>query len=302
LKPHSTVGQKLRAIREEKGLSLRSVARAAKVDPSYLSKLERGLTTALRPERLDALADALQVDLSSLGTHVDQGTGVVPDSGGLADRTPKVDVNLPHAPNRAEILNWLRPKSVELADMYDGAASLVARGDFPGRLRFVSHAVRETANRLPDVIVGPTQSLNYTDRVEKIASRWGKASKLRREPRAEDTGPTAEEVPIGRDLYLMVDELVRDHQGGDRRRAKAERMFEALLSGSAGSILPVIQQWMEVTGWFQARAHLPSREVEADGPPLEEMFRLFDTALGALVRGFFDIVRDLDDILERANR
>ena len=35
--------QRLRAVREAQGRSLRSVAREAGVDPSYLSRVERGL-------------------------------------------------------------------------------------------------------------------------------------------------------------------------------------------------------------------------------------------------------------------
>ena len=54
--------------------------------------------------------------------------------------------------NRRELLEWLGRNAPLLAELYEGAVSLLYGSRIPGFSRFVSHAVRELRNRLPKVI------------------------------------------------------------------------------------------------------------------------------------------------------
>jgi hypothetical protein len=63
-----------------------------------------------------------------------------------------------------------------------------------------------------------------------------------------------------------------------------------------------MQQWLEVTGWFMKRAHDSCRiDAYCSEDELRGNFELFESTLGALVRGFFATVEELDEILEDAN-
>lgn len=58
--------QTLRVLREGKGWDQKTLAQAAGVDPSVISRLERGLQDDLRASVLVALADALVVPVDAL--------------------------------------------------------------------------------------------------------------------------------------------------------------------------------------------------------------------------------------------
>ena len=79
----STVGQYIRQLREERGLSLRGLAAAAKVDAPWLSKVERGIYLSPGPRELWRLAQALDVETADL--YLEAGYG---DASGLPALTP----------------------------------------------------------------------------------------------------------------------------------------------------------------------------------------------------------------------
>jgi hypothetical protein len=49
-------------------------------------------------------------------------------------------------PLRRELADWLRSKAPQLAELYEGALKILFEQDFPGKLRFVTHAMREIVN------------------------------------------------------------------------------------------------------------------------------------------------------------
>src|SRR5687768_3834103 len=67
--------QALRSLRESKRWDQQTLAHAAGIDPSVVSRLERGLQTDLKASILVALANALDVSvdalLSASGRHID---------------------------------------------------------------------------------------------------------------------------------------------------------------------------------------------------------------------------------------
>lgn len=76
------IGQRVAAVRAERGLTQRKLAALVNVSPSYISQLERGLKGATL-ETLQALAGALQVDMLAFSTEL-----------APTDRTPDLLVDL----------------------------------------------------------------------------------------------------------------------------------------------------------------------------------------------------------------
>ena len=77
-------------------------------------------------------------------------------------------------PQRQELINWFSRNAPGLGKLYEGALYMVYTNGFPGRVRFVAHAVREIRNRLPDVIAGPISKkrLDYKSRLDQLTDEW----------------------------------------------------------------------------------------------------------------------------------
>ena len=207
---------------------------------------------------------------------------------------------------RLELLAWLRGNAVSLAELYEGAVLLLHDHPFPGRVRFICHAVREIRNRLPEAISGvrgPAR-LDYVTRLDCLAKQW----RQRGLPVQLEslTAPATPDIPLERSLYLEVAGLIREHeQTRSRPEDAARRLFENAVPEKQQfreTLRPILRQWLEITGWFVGRVH-DSGAVDADCDEdcLREKFELFERALTALVRPFFSTLKELDEILEDAN-
>jgi len=64
--PANGLGEKLKSVREMKGLSLAAVAGPAEMSATYLQKLERDEVDSPSPHRLHKLGEVLGVDYSDL--------------------------------------------------------------------------------------------------------------------------------------------------------------------------------------------------------------------------------------------
>ena len=190
---------------------------------------------------------------------------------------------------------------------------LFSTDSFPGRVRFVAHAVREIRNRLPDVIAGPkqSQSVQYKNRLDQVRKKWEKANlstdgSLPISLSEENEVPETADVPIPIPVYQEIAKLVRDHKAlRETRRDAAKRLFEAIDPNNRKAettLWPRTNHWIEVTEWFVARAHdNGSTDDEIDSQGLKNRFEVFEKALSAMVREFFKTVEELDEILEEAN-
>jgi len=213
---------------------------------------------------------------------------------------------------RLELRAWFQRNAFSLGELYEGALRMLFDSQFPGRTRFVAHAVREIRNSLPDVIAGATRSgqVQYPNRVDAIAQKWLKAGFLQ-----DGSLPTSvtdqldlpsADVPIPRHLFLNIASLIKDHVDSHEKRSdQALRLFGAISPANQqlrDSLRPTIRLWLEVTEWFVGYAHEPrTQKHNVNSAEFLEHFELFETTLGALVRGFFRTVEGLDEILEDAN-
>lgn len=79
-----SVGQQVRKLREQKGLSLTGLSGRAKVAKSYLSSLERDLQSNPSVQLLKKIADALNVSVNTL-VYGDENGGHSHDSNEIPD-------------------------------------------------------------------------------------------------------------------------------------------------------------------------------------------------------------------------
>lgn len=214
---------------------------------------------------------------------------------------------------RRELRAWFERNAPSLGELYEGALEMVFREDFPGRVRFVSHAVREIRNRLPDVIAGPKTRgrLDYVSLLDKIAEVWERHGlpldgSLPAKVTSSDTLPSSNDVPIPLEVYNMIVGLVSNHvQTRESFRETVKRLFQAIdpnNSASEATLRPRIEFWIESTKWFVKRVHDRGEiDTHMDADKLQERFEIFERALSSMVREFFKTVEELDAILEEAN-
>lgn len=130
--------------------------------------------------------------------------------------------------NRRELLEWLGRNAPSLAELYEGAVSLLYGSQIPGFSRFISHAVREVRNRLPGVISGTisTGRLDYKGRMDQIANAAKKAVvNLEGKGKGkEDSGSSVDAVPpqiaVPRKLAEKFGRLIQE----SRRRAHCDTL------------------------------------------------------------------------------
>src|SRR5206468_3791317 len=155
--------------------------------------------------------------------------------------------------------------------------------------------------------------LQYTNRLDDLTKLWVRTG-LPSDGSFPNTAfgvaagstPETSEIPIDRRVFIEVAGLIKDHLAArERPEETAIRLFEAIAPENRGlrdTLRPVIQQWLVVTNWFMARAHDSGQtDGDCDEGEFRAKFELFEAVLGALVRGFFSTVKELDDILEDTN-
>jgi len=74
------------------------------------------------------------------------------------------------------------------------------------------------------------------------------------------------------------------------------------LSEISEALRPVIDQWLNITDWFMRKAHDSGKaDSDVDIREFRRQFDVFEATLGALLRGFFATIGELDEILEETN-
>lgn len=223
-------------------------------------------------------------------------------------------INLPSywTPKRRELLEWLNDRAPSLAELYQGAVQLLYEDPpLPGRSRFIAHAVREIRNRLPDVIAGVrSKPLQYKNRLDVIAKEW-KRSNLPLDEAVPITTAMAdselsEGISVPPRVFRKIASLVRDHiETRERPEEAARRLFTALAPENEDFIdqlRPIVIRWRNVTEWFVSYAHDSGRiDKEIIDDKFIKNFEFFENMLGSLIREFFAIREEVDEVLEEAN-
>jgi hypothetical protein len=214
-------------------------------------------------------------------------------------------------PARLELKAWFERNAASLGELYVGALRILHSPNFPGRTRFIGHAVREIRNRLPETITGVKSELfQWKNQLDGIVYDWRRAGfaldgSLPVSATTE-VGTPSDDVPISRKLLQKISILLAEHAAArERPEETARRLFEGVdprNQNARETLVPIVKQWLEVTTWFMAITHDSGRIDEAIGrEELQGQFELFETILAALTREFFKTLGDLDEILEETN-
>lgn len=237
---------------------------------------------------------------------------VVVPAAGVAPESGPVTADGIWTRRRLEIARWLGDKAPSLLDVYRGAVLMASDPAFPGRLHYVGHAVRDIANRLPEIISGTRgEYLDYKSRFDELVAAWQRSGYPldgRLPGLEEETEPTVRgpDILVNRGLLLQVSQLVADHERTrERPIAAARRLFESLvpeLTGNPAQADPVVRQWVTTNRWFMKVTHLGVKpRPEADGQELLPRLERFEQGLYTLIAPFFETIEDLDEILGEAN-
>lgn len=216
-------------------------------------------------------------------------------------------------PSRLELRAWFQRNAPSLGELYEGSLRMLyGEKNFPGRTRFVAHAIREIRNRLPDYITGPKVggTFQWKNRLDELARDWQKArfsldGIIPAEVSVEQSIPSSE-IMVPRRLIEKIAILIKDHvESRETRKEAAMRLFEGITPENQNlrdTLRPVINQWLDVTEWFVDIVHEGHEQNRNSVPEeLNRHFELFEATLGALLRRFFKTVEELDEILEDAN-
>jgi hypothetical protein len=200
-----------------------------------------------------------------------------------------------------KIIDWLKQVHTGLAELYDGAVQLLNEEGFPGRGRFICHAVRDIRNELPDAVAGKATSprLDYRREIDKLARAYGRAGLGSvREP----TEQGQDGQWVGRDVLAPLQEIVQKHKGV--RNTKVENAKRWLIALDPENkqleqgLVPVVEKWIEETEWFVERAH---EGKEIDEGELVQRFRAFEDVLQSLVGYFYEGLQELEELVAEAN-
>lgn len=208
-------------------------------------------------------------------------------------------------PMRRQLLAWFKEQAPSLADAYEGAVSLLADGEFPGRIHFIAHAVRDIADRLVYVLDRQLQGgrVQYENTFDRIEKDWPDIQVLHN-GNANQTKPDSVEIDFR--LATLIDGLVQDHRARRKRLSHYELLFRYLMRNEpykARVNRRLVDEFKGMREWFMAFTHL-----RRDGAPqvderdLQLHFYRFERMLHSFVGDFFTGSTELDDILQQANQ
>lgn len=210
---------------------------------------------------------------------------------------------------RASLYHWLERNAPPLAPVYRAAARMALDDEFPGRVWFVAHAIREIRNRLPDALAGEVAAArtDYADLTTEIRARWiedglpvdgAPGVDAFAEPSAGDLGRRE----VSGELLTAVGALIAGHVAAtENNEARARRLFEAV--GGAHPPSYVVNGWLKGTRWANAYAHVRNKPLgQKDEEALVGQFLGFEQTLKAIANRSYENMDDLDEILGAANR
>lgn len=211
-------------------------------------------------------------------------------------------------PQRLRILEWLKAEAPAVAQVYEGAVRLAMDDDFPGRVWFVAHALRDMRNRLPDAIAGPVKGsrTEYRELAVEVTKRWiedGLPSDGTSpvEAASEPTAESPDRVEVSAPLVKAVADLVAGHLAiGPRKRESARRLFTEI----AGQPVPdyAVQAWLDTTGRAEKFAHLRTKPLTPeDQHEFDEIFLACEGALSVMASRSYENMDEIDEILDSAN-
>lgn len=213
---------------------------------------------------------------------------------------------------RRAIQSWLHEQAPSLAELYESSVRLIFEISIPGRVRLVSHCVREICNQLVEVKIGKKSRLVYVERMKQLTKIW-KEKGLSIDGIFPESGinyhadlpSSSPDISVPRIVFFEVANLIKDHvETSDEINDRVQRFFEECVPEnklSQYSLLPSVKQWKDLTEWFVGKAHDRTSDANSDEQSLLYYFQLFEQVMSTLAQSFYSTTDEIDDILEEAN-
>jgi hypothetical protein len=213
-----------------------------------------------------------------------------------------------HHQQSQQVARWLTRRVPQLGAVYEGALRIISDENFPGRVHFAWHAVREIVNRLPDTFAEEIirKRTEYPDLSEEICQRWKEDGwpedgqfPMTEDNEAPSEGPRRFE--ISETLLVATGALVTGHRAVEERmRDKALRMFESISIGEVPDY--AVSTWVKAGRAAVKLAHVPAKPLDVKhSDSLASDFARFEDILIALANPSYENMDDLDDLLASAN-
>ncbi len=206
---------------------------------------------------------------------------------------------------RHELLIWFSSNAKPLAEAYEGAIRLLNEGDFPGRIHFIAHAVRDIADRLVFVLDPQLKGrrVQYEQEMDGIEKLWPELQTFQAKA---DVSSAQDTVTIKYRLASKIDALVREHRERRQRPSNYELLFRFLMRqerSPAEVNQRVVSDFKKMRKWFMELTHLRGNEApKVDESELHTQFNKFEGMLHSFVGDFFTGTAELDEILQQANQ
>ena len=220
--------------------------------------------------------------------------------------------NPPAAPptlggRRKKTCEWLRSLgAASLAELFEGAVVLLEQHT-PGYIRFVAHAVREIANRLPAKVDKEHKRgrVEYVARLEEIRRAWGQD--FVRSQTSPPTGGPGTTIPPS--VVAKLCGLLDEHIEATARIENSIRDFfvsaERMRSGedpNPDALQGSIRQWKTIKQWALDHTHEGDTVgVGVDESEFRRQFEVFEALLASFFEDFVDAKKGANEILENAN-
>lgn len=191
--------------------------------------------------------------------------------------------------DRRRILRWLEAKAPALAPVYDGAVRMILEPEFPGRVHFVAHAIREIMNRLPDAFITKDQKdkIGYRELVDKIKTSWM--------PTKLDNNQIIISTECSNDIEILFE---AHRVPNESNRSRAEQLFEIIVDNMQPAYTDMIDLWMLTRRGGEEKTHVGSPKNPTPEGSIVEHFNNLEKILKFFSSKSYEETDKLDEILD----
>jgi len=177
--------------------------------------------------------------------------------------------------------------------------------DFPGRVHFIAHAIRDISDRLIYVLDTQLeeQRVEYHYELDKISKQWPEINPIKY---SNGDSTEHENILIRYNVASMIDTLVKAHRQSRQRPSNSELLFQYLMRKEpleAEVNRQLVKDFERLKDWFMKYAHLRRKDPpKVDESELQTKFKIFEAMIHSFVGNFFTGKKKIDEILQKANQ
>jgi hypothetical protein len=232
-------------------------------------------------------------------------------------------------PRRQQLYGRLAERAAPLAGMYASGVFFLASPTWPGRYHLLGHCVREIVQRLPEFLDPQPRSRALWDTaVNSFVDAWLGAGlpttgmglgSFASEPQEDDRSDVVNGRPAAGGAVAVPSSVaeaagvlvVTHEQMSVNNYDKAASIILARPAADAASLIDqtptardaTVLLWTKTATWFLKLTHVSASQDEAapDEAELQHQFEIIESTLEAILAPFYQVIDDLDAILDSAN-